>query len=405
MNTIGFVTITLIISFSFTNTLDCSTPIDCYAKAVDAINRDRQEMRNFEDSVNKQTEEIKTKFDTEFVEKLKILEEGLDFSLKKILSLELEISQMKKNNADRHYMYKEALIYQDIFEALELGVISKYGSPFGWDELSYRVNEWNSRKMLKIGNGPQTNGNGLKVKIPEGFNNIWVRVTNDRTNIFRIAALEDPSDSVEKYACFARSLNEISPDGSTSDTYWNVHKWCPMPIHKKGDYIIYTDRDTEGWISGIAFGKNLWNHAKNGGLAYVWNINGGTPTEWSQGGNNWNNDYLTRFDQSKVHDIKVPVVPSGKDKLVYLIEHNNNWEGTMHTGLWVNNQPIDRFRTSFQNPFAVHYNSKIYQRYLAAKIPKELINIDDKFINLRVDMTRSNAAINFRELGTHDWFE
>jgi len=77
----------------------------------------------------------------------------------------------------------------------------------------------------------------------------------------------------------------------------------------------------------------------------------------------------------------------------------------MHTGLWVNNQPIERFRTSYQNPFAVHYNSKIYQRYLAAKIPKELINVDDKFINLKVDMSRSNAAIHFRELGTHDWFE
>jgi len=169
--------------------------------------------------------------------------------------------------------------------------------------------------MLKIGYGPQTNGNGLKVKIPEGYSNIWVRVTNDRTNIFRIAALGELSDSVEKYACFARSLNEISPDGTTSDTYWNVNKWCPMPVHKNGDYIIYTDRDTEGWISGIAFGKNLWNHAKNGGLAYVWNINDGTATEWSQGGNNWNNDYLTRFDQSKVYDIKVPVIPSGKDNL------------------------------------------------------------------------------------------
>ena len=119
MNKIGFVTITLIISFSFTNTLDCSTPIECYAKAVDAINRDRQEMRKFEDSVNKETEEIKTKLNSELVEKLKLLEDRLDSSLNKILSLELEISQMKKNNADRHYMYKEALIYQNIFEALE----------------------------------------------------------------------------------------------------------------------------------------------------------------------------------------------------------------------------------------------------------------------------------------------
>jgi hypothetical protein len=26
----------------------------------------------------------------------------------------------------------------------------------------------------------------------------------------------------------------------------------------------------------------------------------------------------------------VPVVPNGKNKILYIIEHNNNWEGTMH---------------------------------------------------------------------------
>ena len=32
----------------------------------------------------------------------------------------------------------------------------------------------------------------------------------------------------------------------------------------------------------------------------------------------------------------VSVVPSGKDKLFYIVEHNNNWVGSMHKSIKVN---------------------------------------------------------------------
>jgi len=41
----------------------------------------------------------------------------------------------------------------------------------------------------------------------------------------------------------------------------------PMPLRKAGNYIIYP-AGTETWIGGIAFGKNLWGHAKNSARAY-----------------------------------------------------------------------------------------------------------------------------------------
>jgi hypothetical protein len=38
----------------------------------------------------------------------------------------------------------------------------------------------------------------------------------------------------------------------------------------------------------------------------------------------------------KISELKIPVVPSGKDKLLYIVEHNNNWVGIMHGSVTIN---------------------------------------------------------------------
>ena len=48
-----------------------------------------------------------------------------------------------------------------------------------------------------------------------------------------------------------------------------------MPLRKSEDYIVYPTTFDAGWISGIGFGKNLWNHAKNSAYAYVKALNEG----------------------------------------------------------------------------------------------------------------------------------
>ncbi len=61
-----------------------------------------------------------------------------------------------------------------------------------------------------------------------------------------------------------------------------------MPLRKSGNYIIYPG--IESWISGIAFGKNLWGHAKNSAYAFIWAVNGGTPLALGGDGGSWMND-------------------------------------------------------------------------------------------------------------------
>ena len=74
----------------------------------------------------------------------------------------------------------------------------------------------------------------------------------------------------------------------------------------------------------------------------------------------------------------------------------------MHNGISVNGQSIERFLACYDNPFARHWNSKIYERYLAARIPAALIPADAKWLNVRIDMSQQSHSIHFREIGSHD---
>jgi hypothetical protein len=74
-------------------------------------------------------------------------------------------------------------------------------------------------------------------------------------------------------------LNSVSPDGGGPDVGFDVHKWMAIPLPKGGKVSISCARsgtvNEDCWISGLGFGKNIWNHAYNTAVAYRWGINGG----------------------------------------------------------------------------------------------------------------------------------
>jgi len=354
---------------------------------------------------------------------------GVSASLKqddvtnRITALETRVSQLTtqlnngagnsaKYNSDginiMNHMYHDAMIFQDVFNAMDSNIIRKIGNPSGWDSTSYAQNPWNGKRILRIGGGVNTNGNGVIVSIPQGYDVLWLRVLNDRWTTFRALpyntnAQANFQDWTEVYAGGFRNLNEIAPDGAGTDSYWNVHKWMPIPIRNAAtQYHLYTDQNSDGWISGIAFGKNIWNHAQQSAIAFPWKLN---PQTGDIGWNtpNWNNDQLAEFLLNTNVEVSVPVVPTGGDKIVYIINHNDNWCSTLHGNVYVNGVQIERFRTSYLNPFATHFNSKLFDRYMATRVPANLIQSTDKFIRLKIDMTNTNNHLYFREIGTHDY--
>ncbi len=88
--------------------------------------------------------------------------------------------------------------------------------------------------------------------------------------------------------------------------------WMPIPIKKAGKHIIHTGHHCDGWISGITWSKNLWNHARNSAVGYHWRLNGGSAVHYHAP---WNNDVLCMVPHGDIWELVVPVVPSGKDKL------------------------------------------------------------------------------------------
>jgi len=409
--------ILILISIPIKCDAECATPFDCVLKAMEMIKRDRQEMYNMRDQMNDLISSVDKKINdkigeikTEINEKLNNITEGVQKEIENLKTninndfskIKEEFNQMKNSTQTKNHMYTEAIVYDNIIDAYETGIISKSGNPIGWDDLTYRKNSWNSKLMINIGSNSQANESGLKVTIPENYDVLWLRVhnNNDMWNILRVMYVDGNKESLPKFAAGARGLNEISPDGGASDSYDNFHMWVPIPLIRSGIIVIHSDYTDGHWISGIAFGKNLWGHAKNSGMAYHWAINSGSKIIFNS--KNWNNDILVNIPHGVISELIVPVVANGKDKLLYLVEHNNNWNGLMHTSVSVNGVQIERLRTSYSNPFAVHYNSKLYDRYAAAKIPKDLIKNGDTVISVKIDMTFQNQDLNIREVGTHD---
>jgi len=189
-----------------------------------------------------------------------------------------------------------------------------------------------------------------------------------------------------------------------ADGYAASHQWLPIPARGAGRLALISkpNTDKEFWISGLAFSKNPWAHAVQSAVGYHWAVNGGNATGWEKDGHNWNSDLLAKIDPRTKWVLRVPVAPSGRDKLLYLIEHNSNWNGTMHTAITVEGQPVERFMATYDNPFSRHWNSKLYERYIAARIPNQVIPANARYLNVVIDMTKQDSQINFREIGTHD---
>jgi hypothetical protein len=323
---------------------------------------------------------------------------------------ELEISgnvraaTFEATNPLRHRMYPdEPIVYQEIFKAKKDDAIAKLGEPF-YDDTTYQKKFWNDRHLIRFGGNNEPDGNGALVIIPPGYDTVWVRVLGERWTVIKAKFWDSRKENLGLWPGGFRSANCYCPDGSLTDSYYNVHQWMPIPAGRSGKLALIVKPYTNNhfWLSGLAFSKNPWAHAVQSAVGYHWAVNGGDKTVWSGGWENWNNDSLTKINPKTKWLLKVPVVPSGRDKLLYLVEHNNNWNGCMHNGISVNGKKIERFLATYDNPFARHWNSKWYNRYIAARIPAALIPANARWLDVRIDMSKQNQGIHFREAGTHD---
>lgn len=309
----------------------------------------------------------------------------------------------------------DPIIYQDIFDAKDKGAIKKLGNPTYYNDTSYAVNPWFDRRLIAFGGNNEADGNGAQITVPAGYDTVWVRVLGDRWAAMKAYFLDGAKENLGLWAGGYRSLNGYCPDGSLSDGFndpshvieggsklrVDLHQWVPIPVGRSGTLALVAKPNSNWnfWLSGLAFSRNPWAHAGQSAVSYHWKLNGGTGCKWNT--HDWFNDVLAQIIPKNKYEFRVPVVPSGRDKLLYIVEHNNSWNGAGHTAVTVNGKRIERFLASYDNPFARHWNSKFYERYIAAHIPADLIG-NERYVSVKFDMSKQNMAIYFREIGMHD---
>ena len=275
--------------------------------------------------------------------------------------------------------------------------------------------------MICFGN---TSDHNFYVRVPtnKNYNTVWLRVTNDRWNVFGVRS--DKLDAA-KYNVFTagnRNLINMAPDGGLPDgTQWR-HKWVPIRLD---EYIFTSATDSykeyqifggnkiaanqvvgDTWISGIAFSTNPWNHNSVSALGIHWKVNGGDALNWHT--HDWNRDNLAFFPANTSKNFYLPAITqiNGLDKLIYFIGHNDNWQNGIIKSIKINGIEIERIRTTYDNPFARHFNSAMYSNYLAARIPANVFYgaLSSGKIKVTVDTTDSDTSFYFREIGIHDYF-
>jgi hypothetical protein len=172
MKLVFFSLILLTSLLSFMKSQSCSTPADCYVKAIAVIERDRNEIGKVSEKIqkinieskkkiNEMLDDIKKHIEKEILEKFTPIENSINSRNQKLISISSDLNKIKDNSKNQQKMYEDAIIYQDPIMALETGVINKLGNPIGWDEQTYRIKTYERRKMINIGNTQQNNGNGM----------------------------------------------------------------------------------------------------------------------------------------------------------------------------------------------------------------------------------------------------
>jgi hypothetical protein len=313
------------------------------------------------------------------------------------------------------------------------------------------TNKWNNKHIYQTtkGNALQYDGSGIEITVPsptgdmtEDFTVLWLQVLNDdngaltpgaRWSTFKVYDYTNPSSirSFGKHVAGGNKLDNISPDGSTSNVQYDKFSWWPVPIDLSGNITrklmistFYSDVIGSTFYSGVAFSTNPWNHCQVNAKSLLWQVNALDATgrdisgivATPQSTVNWEADYwngrqFMTFKSDTTTEFRIPFVNSQKDKIFYIIEHNNNWGPAISyleiktiSGSWIK---IGNLYTTFDNPFARHNNSKIFNRYYGIVIPKAHLPIkgtsNDNFIILRLTIPKNDGnGLYIREVGTHD---
>ena len=188
-----------------------------------------------------------------------------------------------------HRMYPASpLIYEDIFVALDRGVIAKLGNPRLEDDWNVRhtaAKPYRGRPLLQLGSSNDSDGNGAVVTVPEGYNTLWLRVHGGGGSAGLKAYFLDGAGEALGHWSGAQRPYQVCPDGSLPDNAGAKegyeHQWLAIPVGRSGKVALISQQsDGYVWYSGVAFSRNPWAHAAQSARGCALGFNGSRGVTW-----------------------------------------------------------------------------------------------------------------------------
>lgn len=188
-----------------------------------------------------------------------------------------------------HRMYPASpLIYEDIFEALNQGVIAKLGDPkvnSDWNTRQTAAHPWRGRPMLQLGSKNDSDGNGAVVTVPKGYNTLWLRLHGGGASLGLKAYFLDGAGEAVGHWSGGQRPYQVCPDGSLPDNAGAQegydHQWLAIPVGRSGKVALISQQsEAMVWYSGVAFSRNPWAHAAQSARGYALGFNGSRGVTW-----------------------------------------------------------------------------------------------------------------------------
>jgi len=368
-----------------------------------------------------------------------------------------EIQNFLTFDTKKNYMYdpKSIISYENIINYTNLNDASgTFGTdlsgatiiPFkpvtnAWTNMAWRSNPFHGFNIYNI--GPK--GNGIQITIPSGCNVLWLLCPSDRFVSFKICGMDASGTTYGIYSGGRNYSNHINPGGTVSTLLDNNNlSWTQIPLYwlnnnmsnsqRKVRLISYLNKyptlayNVDAfWVSKIAFTSNQWNHVIITPQMMYYDVNSETylpinspsaiytTTFIDRSANsgyseNWNYSGIIRIIDNTNFRLRIPIIKSGKNKMLYFISINRSYNFDVLQVSLVNPDSntnlikLDNLKSTYSNPFATHYNSKLLNSYRATIIPNSLIKMDSygrTFITINIFLP-TGSDFYIRELGTHD---
>ena len=342
------------------------------------------------------------------------LEEAKSTIESSILSTNTTIHDPAFYNIRKHRetMYEYGPTHKDILSLLHSGggimEVHPEAVDFDdfWDTYTWRVgiqeNLQISGLQIGVGESDEDGNNGFVIDIPEGYDTlIFQTYINWEYSTCHFKG--NYTDNGEIIGSWGGSKpHKITPMDNIAPRFRSL-EIAPfaIPNLRPGKILLYSGQNNDCYITELTFAKNLHGHAATLPSIFLSAFNGGFLDGADYTLVYTDEMVLSDFTDNMLPNFKIPVVPNGKKKLIYIIHERDNFEETNGVQYTSVNDIEIRMKVDIDNVFSrtINRSDDDDSGFYGAIIPEEADLGDSKWLDFEI---YSDSMFRLYEIGTID---